>query len=43
MDRMFTIPPNTILAICVILICAIVGFLIKGFIKGWDKIYPDVH
>ena len=43
MERMFTIPPNTILFICVALIVALVGFVIRGFIKGWDEIYPDVH
>ena len=43
MTSMFTIPQNTILFICVILVGAIVGFVIRGFIKGWDKVYPDVH
>ena len=43
MQTMFTIPPNVILLICVILVGALVGFVIRGFIKGWDKVYPDVH
>jgi hypothetical protein len=43
MTSMFTIPQNTILWIVVILVGAIVGFVIRGFIKGWDKVYPDVH
>jgi hypothetical protein len=40
MDRMFTIPPNTILFICVIIVAAIVGFVIYGLIKGFDKFFP---
>jgi len=43
MDTMFTIPPNTILFICVVLFGSIIGFVIYGFVKGWDKVFPDVH
>jgi hypothetical protein len=43
MTMMFTIPGNVILLICAIIFGAIVGFVIRGFIKGWDKVYPDVH
>ena len=39
MDRMFTIPPNTILFICVVIIVAIIGFVIYGCIKGFDKFF----
>jgi len=43
MDTMFTIPQNIILLICGGLFCAIVGFVIYGFTKGWDKVFPDIH
>ena len=43
MERMFTIPPNTILFICTAIVGAIIGFVIYGFVKGWDKVYPDIH
>ena len=43
MDTMFTIPQNIILYIVAGLVGAIVAFVIRGFIKGWDKVFPDVH
>lgn len=43
MDTMFTIPPNTILLIVAVLVGAILAFVIRGFIKGWDKVFPDIH
>ena len=43
MDTMFTIPQNIILFIVAGLVCAIIGFVIRGFIKGWDKVFPDIH
>ena len=43
MDTMFTIPQNIILFIVAGLVFAIIGFVIRGFIKGWDKVFPDIH
>ena len=43
MDTMFTIPQNIILYIVAGLVGAIVVFVIRGFIKGWDKVFPDIH
>jgi hypothetical protein len=43
MTSMFSIPQNIILFICAGLVGAIAVFVIRGFIKGWDKVYPDVH
>ena len=40
MDKMFTIPPNTILLVCVLIVVAIFGYLIYGFIKGFENIWP---
>jgi hypothetical protein len=38
---MFVLPPNTILLICAAIVFAIVGFVIYGFIKGFDKFFPN--
>ena len=43
METMLTIPQNTILLICAGIFGAIVGFVIYGFVKGWDKVFPDIH
>jgi hypothetical protein len=43
MDQMFTIPANTLLVIGVTIVLAVVGFVIYGFVKGWDKVMPEYH
>ncbi len=41
MTQMFTIPSNTILVLGVLIVLAIIGFVIYGFIKGWNNVMPD--
>ncbi len=41
MDTMFTIPGNTLLVIGVAIVLATVGFVIRGFVKGWKNVMPD--
>jgi hypothetical protein len=38
---MFVLPPNTILLICAAIVFAIVGFVIYGFVKGFENIFRD--
>jgi len=39
--NMFVLPPNTILLICAAIVFAIVGFVIYGFVKGFENIFRD--
>jgi hypothetical protein len=38
---MFTIPYNTTLVIVIAIVAAVIGFVIYGFIKGFENIFPD--
>jgi hypothetical protein len=38
---MFVLPPNTILLICAAIVLAIIGFVIYGFMKGFEKFFPE--
>jgi hypothetical protein len=38
---MFTIPYNTTLVIVVAIVAAVIGFVIYGFIKGWENVFRD--
>ena len=38
---MFVLPPNTILLICAAIVFAIIGFVIYGCVKGFDKFFPE--
>jgi hypothetical protein len=40
---MFTIPPNFILLVCAGIVGAVIGFLIYGFIKGFEKVFPEIE
>ena len=39
---MFTIPPNFILLVCAGIVGAVIGFVIYGLIKGFDKVFPEI-
>lgn len=41
MDTMFTIPANTLLVIGLGIVLATIGFVIYGFVKGWQNVMPD--
>lgn len=41
MDTMFTIPGNTLLVIGVGIVAATIGFVIYGFVKGWQNVMTD--
>jgi len=41
MTQMFTIPANTMLFFGVVIVAAIIGFVIYGFVKGWENVMPD--
>jgi hypothetical protein len=41
MDMMFTIPGNTLLVIGVVIVLATIGFVVYGFVKGWESVMPD--
>ena len=41
MDTMFTIPHNILLVIGLGIIFATIGFVIRGFVKGWHNVMPD--
>ena len=41
MDMMFTIPGNTLLVIGLGIVVATIGFVIYGFVKGWENVMPD--
>ena len=38
---MFVLPPNTILLICAAIVVAIIGFVIYGCVKGFEKFFPE--
>jgi len=38
---MFTIPANTILIFGVAIVLAVIGFVVYGFVKGWNNVMPD--
>jgi hypothetical protein len=38
---MFVLPPNFMLLVCAAIVFAIVGFVIYGFIKGFENIFPN--
>lgn len=38
---MFTLPYNTTLVIVGGIVLAVVGFVIYGFIKGWENVFRD--
>jgi len=39
---MFTIPYNTTLVIVAGIVLGVVGFVIYGFIKGWENVFRDL-
>jgi hypothetical protein len=39
--RMFTIPYNTTLVVVGVIVVAVIGFVIYGFIKGWENVFRD--
>jgi len=41
MTQMFTIPGNTLLVVGAGIVLAVVGFVIYGFIKGWENVTPE--
>ncbi|MEW6672688.1 MAG: hypothetical protein AB1427_13370 [Thermodesulfobacteriota bacterium] len=41
MTAMFTIPGNTLLVFAAVIVLAIIGFIIYGFIKGWKNVMPE--
>lgn len=41
MDTMFTIPANTLLVIGVLIVVLTLGFVVRGFVKGWKNVMPD--
>ncbi|MEJ5375581.1 MAG: hypothetical protein WHX93_03270 [bacterium] len=38
---MFTIPYNTTLFVVGILVLAVLGFVVYGFIKGWENVLKE--
>ena len=40
-EQMFTLPYNTTLWIVAALVGAVIGFVIYGAIKGFDKTFPN--
>jgi len=40
---MFTIPPNFILLVCAGIVGAVIGFVIYGLIKGFEKVFPEIE
>ncbi len=38
---MFVLWPNVILFVCAAIVFSIVGFVIYGFIKGFENLFPD--
>jgi ABC-type nitrate/sulfonate/bicarbonate transport system permease component len=38
---MFTIPYNTTLCIVGVIVLAVVGFVVYGFIKGWENVLRE--
>ena len=41
MTAMFTIPGNILLVFGAGIVLATIGFVIYGFIKGWENVMPD--
>jgi len=41
MDTMFTIPHNILLVFGAGIVLATIGFVVYGFIKGWQNVMPD--
>ena len=41
MDTMFTISNNILLIIGVGIVLATIGFVVRGFVKGWKNVMPD--
>jgi hypothetical protein len=41
MTQMFTIPGNVLLIFGFGLVIATIGFVIYGFVKGWQNVMPD--
>ena len=41
MDQMFTIPHNILLVVGAGVVLATIGFVIYGFVKGWQNVMPD--
>jgi len=41
MDTMFTIPHNILLVIGAGIVFAVLGFVVRGFVKGWPNVMPD--
>ncbi len=39
---MFAIPYNTTLFIAGGIVLAVIGFVIYGFIKGWENVFRDM-
>jgi hypothetical protein len=37
---MFVLPPNFMLLVCAAIVFGIMGFVIYGFIKGFENIFP---
>ncbi len=38
---MFVLPPNFMLLVCAAIVFGIIGFVIYGFIKGFENIFPN--
>jgi hypothetical protein len=41
MNTMFTIPHNILLLFGVGIVALTIGFVIYGFIKGWENVMPE--
>jgi hypothetical protein len=41
METMFTIPGNTLLVIGLVIVLSTVGFVVYGFVRGWENVMPD--
>lgn len=37
----FILPPNFILFVCAGIVIGIIGFVIYGFIKGFENVFPE--
>jgi hypothetical protein len=38
---MINMPHNFLLLVCVVIVAALIGFVIYGFIKGFENVFPD--
>lgn len=43
MTQMFTIPGNILLVIALAIVLATIGFVIYGFVKGWENVLTDYN